>query len=185
MSKITWTPERRKLGDLIPWERNPRQIKRDQAKRLEDSFESFGQVETVAIGPGNELYNGHQRLAVLVEKYGPEFEIDARVSSRPLTEKEREKLTAYLHKGAVGGWDWDMLANNFEVDELLEWGFSEEDLSGLDYETTSLTEKKQDIRLREMLRVLVSVPLDKAIDARALVEKLAEIDGAEVVYGSN
>jgi len=29
----------------------------------------------------------------------------------------------YLHKGATGEFDFDMLANNFEIDDLLDWGF--------------------------------------------------------------
>ena len=95
--KITWTNERRRLSDLIPWPRNPRQIKSDQAKRLVQSFDEFGQVEPIAIGPGNEVYNGHQRLNVLAQKYGKDYEIEVRVSSRPLEEKEREKLTVFLH----------------------------------------------------------------------------------------
>lgn len=45
---ITWTNERRKLADLIPWEHNPRVIKQKQAERLVDSVETFGQVETLA-----------------------------------------------------------------------------------------------------------------------------------------
>lgn len=45
---ITWTNERRKLADLIPWEHNPRVIKNKQAERLVDSVETFGQVETLA-----------------------------------------------------------------------------------------------------------------------------------------
>ena len=45
---ITWTNERRKLADLIPWEHNPRTIKQKQAERLVDSVETFGQVETLA-----------------------------------------------------------------------------------------------------------------------------------------
>src|SRR5512146_2789900 len=91
--KITWTNETRKLGELIPWPRNPRQINKEQAKRLAQSFDQFGQVETIAIGPANEVYNGHQRLNVLMEQYGPDYAIEVRVSSRALTEKEREKLT--------------------------------------------------------------------------------------------
>jgi hypothetical protein len=50
---ITWANERRKLSDLIPWERNPRTIQDDQAERLVDSVGAFGQVETLAIGPAN------------------------------------------------------------------------------------------------------------------------------------
>ncbi len=53
------------------------------------------------------------------------------MSSRARTEKEREKLTVYLHKGAAGEWDFDILANEFEIDELLEWGFEPFEL-GLD-----------------------------------------------------
>lgn len=127
MGDITWTNEKRKLSELIPWPRNPRQIKTDQVRRLQDSLIEFGQVEPVCIGPNNELYNGHQRLKSWQAKYG-DIEIEVRVSSRPLTEKEREKLTVYLHKGAAGEWDMDVLANQFEIPDLMEWGFSEMEL---------------------------------------------------------
>ena len=122
MINITWTNEKRKLSQLVPWPRNPRQINKDQAKRLADSFDKFGQVETIAIGPDNEVYNGHQRLNVLAQSYGQDYEVEVRVSSRALTEKEREKLTVYLHKGAAGEWDFDTLSE-WDVPDLLEWGF--------------------------------------------------------------
>lgn len=127
-AKITWTNEKRKLSELKPWTRNPRQIDKASAERLADSFASFGQVETIAIGPDNELYNGHQRLNVLQDKHGKDFEVEVRVSSRALTEKEREKLTVYLHKGATGEFDFDTLANEFELDDLLDWGFDKGEL---------------------------------------------------------
>ena len=127
-SKITWSNQRRKLSELVPWERNPRQITDKQAERLVESFEQFGQVEIIAIGPENQIYNGHQRLKVLNEKYGADYEVDVRVASRALTEKEREKLTVYLHKGAAGDWDYDLLANEFELDDLLDWGFDKKEL---------------------------------------------------------
>ena len=126
--KITWANEKRKLSELVPWERNPRQISEKQAERLVDSFEQFGQVEIIAIGPENQIYNGHQRLKVLSQKYGSNYEVDVRVASRALTEKEREKLTVFLHKGAAGEWDFDVLANEFELDDLLDWGFDKKDL---------------------------------------------------------
>ena len=125
---ITWTNETRRLDELQPWPRNPRQINKDQARRLAQSFDEFGQVETIAIGPGNDIYNGHQRLSVLMDKHGGAYEVEVRVSSRPLSEKEREKLTVFLHKGAAGEWNFDTLANEFEVDELVEWGFSPSEL---------------------------------------------------------
>ena len=125
---ITWTTERRKIRDLIPWPRNPRQIKGEQVKRLQESVEEFGQFETIAVGPDNSVYNGHQRLKSWGAKFGPDYEVEVRVSSRQLSEKEREKLTILAHKGAAGEWDFDTLANEFEVSELLEWGFNELEL---------------------------------------------------------
>lgn len=130
MTTIAWTNERRKLSDLQPWPRNPRTINNAQAERLVESFGDFGQVETLAIGPDGEIYNGHQRLAVLAQENGLDHEVDVRVASRPLSEKEREKLTVYLHKGAAGEWNFDLLAD-FDMDDLLDWGFEAWEL-GLD-----------------------------------------------------
>lgn len=120
--RITWANEKRKLSDLAPWPRNPRQITKDQAKRLVESFDQFGQVETIAIGPDNGVYNGHQRLAVLSQQHGKDYEIEVRVASRALTEKEREKLTVFLHKGAAGEWDWDALSD-FDMGDLISGGW--------------------------------------------------------------
>lgn len=136
MSDLTWTNVRVRLGDLAPWPRNPRQIKGREAERLAESFDQFGQVETIAIGPFDAqgkapVYNGHQRLAVLLKAHGKGFEVDARQSSRPLTEKEREKLTVYLHRGAAGEWAWSDDWNGFDVDDLLNWGFEAAEL-GID-----------------------------------------------------
>ena len=70
MSDLTWTNETRPLSQLIPWPRNPRQIKTQEARRLQESFVEFGQPEVIAIGPGNEVYNGHQRLSSWAAKFG-------------------------------------------------------------------------------------------------------------------
>lgn len=133
---LTWESIRIPLSALAPWKRNPRSLSLTGGAYLRRSFEDFGQVDAIAVGPPDEhglhpLYNGHQRLAVLLAEHGPDYLIDARQSSRPLTEKEREKLTVLLHRGAVGDWDFDVLANEFELDELLEWGFTEKELTGL------------------------------------------------------
>jgi hypothetical protein len=111
-----------KLRALMPWPRNPRKINEAQSARLVNSFEEFGQVELLALGPNNEVYNGHQRLKVLSAKHGPDFEVEARVSSRVLTELEREKLTIYLHKGAAGEFDLEMLLKEFDPIKLDSWG---------------------------------------------------------------
>lgn len=119
---MEWTNETRTLGQLKPWQHNPRHIQEDKAELLKDSFDTFGQIETVAIGPSNGVYNGHQRLAVLLKDFGPDYEIAVRVGSRELTEQEKKQLTAYLHSGATGDWNIDEVANLFSFDELVDWG---------------------------------------------------------------
>ena len=44
-----------------------------------------------------------------------------------LTDKEVEELNIRLNKN-TGNWDFDALANRFEVPDLLEWGFDEREL---------------------------------------------------------
>jgi len=142
--RMEWSNVTRKLSELKPWERNPRLIKEDQAKRLEESYDSFGQVETIAIGPDSEVYNGHQRLSVLMAKHGGEYEVACRQSDQALTEKQREKLTAYLHRGTTGDWNWDMLANEWDLDDLLEWGFDESELIGWEKDTPEAPEEEEE-----------------------------------------
>lgn len=125
MSKITWKSETRRLGDLIDWERNPRQSTEKQVEYIQDSLRRFGQVHALAISPNNEIYDGHQRksAAELMDDYGPDAIIDVRVASRELSLEERKQLIIYLHEGAIGEWDFDGLANLYDIDELKDWGF--------------------------------------------------------------
>lgn len=128
---ITWVNEQRRLGELIPWARNPRQIDTEQAQRLTESVEEFGQVETIAVDKNNSVYNGHQRLKTLLAQHGPDYVVDVRVASRPLSEKEREKLTVYLHHSAAGAWDLGELAT-WDHADLAAWGFDVDLLPALD-----------------------------------------------------
>lgn len=132
---LTWENETRKLKDLIPWQSNPRQIDEAQAQRLGESLDTFGQIHPIAIGPDDSIYDGHQRQLVwsALEKYGSDYEVDVRVSSRALTEKERQKLVVYLHRGAVGEWDWDLLGE-WEEGDLLGWGFEAWEIGALEQE---------------------------------------------------
>ena len=185
MTKITWTNETRKLSELKPWVRNPRQINKEQTKRLQESFEQFGQVETIAIGPDNEVYNGHQRLSVLMQKYGRGYEVEVRVSSRSLDEKEREKLTVFLHKGAAGEWDFEALSE-WDTADLLQWGFSENELQ-LNWfgENNEEIEQKETLRPKTYMRILISIPIDQSIEIKETFDVLSNIPGIEIDYGAN
>jgi len=138
-NRLTWTNSTRKLSELVPWERNPRQISEADAGRLAESLDQFGQIHAIAIGPDNEVYDGHQRRNVWAacDRYGSEYEVDVRVASRPLTEAEREKLVVYLHSGATGSWDWDQLSG-WEPAALKDWGLDEGQLRGWNDDAANL-----------------------------------------------
>ena len=130
MTDITWTNDTRKLSDLVPWEHNPKRMSKKQADGLRLSLQKFGYAIPVLISPvDNELYDGNtrDRIMLAMEEYGPDAILDVRVSSRPLTDDERRELVVRLKQNQAG-WDFDMLPNLYEQDELLEWGFTEEEL---------------------------------------------------------
>lgn len=121
---IKWTNEKRRVGDLIPWAKNPRVITKDQQKQLEKSLQKFGIVVTPAINLDNTIIGGHQRANVLalMEEYGEDAEIDVRVPSRMLDPREVEELNIRLNKNTAT-FDFSALQTEFALPDLEEWGF--------------------------------------------------------------
>ena len=134
---ISWTPCTVKLSDLRPWADNPRMSTKKQAQRLLDSWTRFGQVQAIAIGPDNEVYDGHQRLSALLTVHGNGYTVDARRCSRALSDEERRALVVTLHAGAVGSWDWDSLSG-WDAGELQQWGFDGDTLTNWQKDVTAL-----------------------------------------------
>lgn len=132
MTDITWTNDTRKLSALLPWEHNPKRMTKKQAEGLRLSIERFGFAVPFLISPNNDIYDGHQRQTLMnaIKQYGPNAVVDVRVSSRLLTEDERRELVVRLKQNQAG-WDFDMLANEWDQDRLIEWGMDFLD-SGID-----------------------------------------------------
>lgn len=128
MEKIVWSTQTRKLKDLVPASYNPRKLSEKAYKDLRTSLEKFNLADLPSVNINNTVISGHQRLRVLTDMYGLEHEIEVRVPNRQLTEEEEKELNIRSNKN-TGEWDWDTLANNFDADELLNWGFEEHELS--------------------------------------------------------
>jgi DNA modification methylase len=115
------------ISDLIFAEYNPRELTKDQHQDLKDSITRFGLVDPLIVNIHKErkniLVGGHQRLKIAKE-LGYKSVSCVEVELTP--EKERE-LNIRLNKN-TGQWDWDALANHFDVGELTEWGFTNDDL---------------------------------------------------------
>lgn len=123
--KITWHLEKRKIRDLVPYFKNPRQLTKDQEAHLRLSLDKFGIIDRPCVNLNGTIIGGHQRLSILKKEEAGEIEVW--VPNRLLDNAEVEELNIRLNKN-TGDWDWDILANEFEISELLEWGFTEKEL---------------------------------------------------------
>lgn len=128
MKNIQWTTEKRYLKDLVPTSYNPRIISPSQYEGLKKSLNELGLAEIPAINlDTNQILAGHMRIKVLIDLHGKEYEIDVRVPDRILTKAECDRYLITSNKSG-GEFNYDTLANFFEVDDLIEWGFSQEEL---------------------------------------------------------
>lgn len=128
MEKIIWTTQRRKISDLIPNPRNPRQMSEEQVNHLKQSLLKFDLVEIPAIDTDNMILAGHQRLKIMAMLGRGEEEIDVRVPNRKLTEDEAKEYNIRSNLN-TGSFDNDILANDYEESQLKEYGFTDEQVN--------------------------------------------------------
>jgi hypothetical protein len=116
--------EYRKLKDIKLLDRNPRTIRDDDFKKLVQSIEAnpdyfearplilSDRTGELVIIAGNQRYRAAKELKL---KEVPTFLI------KDLTE-EREKEIIIRDNVSNGQWDFDLLANEWDVDQLEDWG---------------------------------------------------------------
>jgi len=120
MEALNWIEQKAKLSDLKPYERNPRRISKDAYAHLKKSIEQDGYHGRMLCTPDLKVLGGHQRLRVLKDLGYKE--VNVLIPSRELTTDEYRRILIRDNLQA-GEWDMDMLGNDFEVEELLDWGF--------------------------------------------------------------
>jgi DNA modification methylase len=134
MSKPNWTPVQIRLGDLIPWGDNPKYSTKEDAKRLLETEQEFGQPIPFCVSPYLEgstvnCYDGHQRDSAWRTAYGDDFVVWAMQSDRHLTEAERKRFVLRMHNAhgqwssdTLSGWDADVLKSGwFDSNTLKGW----------------------------------------------------------------
>lgn len=103
---------------------NPRNITEKQFEDLKTSIEKFGFIQPVIVNSNPERLNtivgGHQRVRV-AKKMGYK---EVPIVYKSLSLEEEKELNIRLNKN-VGNWDWEKLGNEFDMEDLLSWGFSE------------------------------------------------------------
>ena len=143
-TKLSWRTEQRRVKDLLPFKQNPRKMSPKQIVDLTKSLKKFNLVEIPAIDTDDKIIAGHQRIAVMQLLGRGEEMIDVRVPSRPLTESEYKEYL--LTSNAVhGSWDYEMLAEYFDIDTLIESGLDDQDISRAFADTLEVDDDEFDV----------------------------------------
>jgi len=138
---ITWQLQPRKIKDLKKHPKNPRKLTREQYDHLKNSLDKFGYIDKIVINVDGTIIGGHQRYEILKrEKTSNISSIECWVPDRLLDYNEVEELLIRLNRNH-GEFDYDLLANEFEVPELLDWGFHVDELQLRETEDIQSDEK--------------------------------------------
>ena len=117
-----------KISDLKPAPYNPRKLSEKQKSEIYDSLTEFGFVDPVIVnrykGRENFIIGGHQRVKVWGEMGNDEVP----VFYVSLPEEKERRLNLRLNKN-TGSWDYEILLEEFETEELIEIGFEEDELT--------------------------------------------------------
>lgn len=165
--------EYRKLKDLKLLDRNPRTIKDDDFKKLVQSIEAnpdyfearplilSDRTGDLVIIAGNQRYKAAKELKL---KEVPTFLI------KDLTE-EREKEIIIRDNVSNGQWDWDILANEWNIEKLNDWGldlpvWSEQDTEIINEPATFDNNKDEEITAIIKLKERFVVPPFTILDSR-------------------
>lgn len=110
--------EKKQIVDLIPAPYNPRQSTAKQEKHLKESLMKFGLVEPIIFNKQTGyIVGGHFRVREL-KKLGIK---DVECVIVDLNEADEKELNIRLNAN-TGSWDWDTLANDWDVVDLEAWG---------------------------------------------------------------
>jgi DNA modification methylase len=109
------------ISQIKPNPNNPRIIKDNKFKQLVKSIQDFPQMlelRPIVIDENNIVLGGNMRLKACQEAGLTDVPV---VLAKDLTEEQKKEFIVKDNVG-YGEWDWDDLANNWDVEQLTEWG---------------------------------------------------------------
>ena len=190
--KLFWHTEKRKVKELIYFDKNPRVLSSFQKEKLKESLEKFNLVEIPVIDADNKLLAGHQRVKILLLLGRSDEEIDVRVPNRKLTKEEFEEynLRSNIQNGE---WNFEVL-KNIDIETLMDVGFSDTELSkiwdfSLEAEDDEFNEIKELEKIKEPKTKLGDVikmgnhllVCGSSTDPK-VIEKLSKVKVVNMIY---
>ena len=132
-----------KITEVIANPNNPRLIKDDKFKKLVKSIQEFPDmlnVRPIVVNKDMVVLGGNMRLKAIKEAGIKEINVDI-VDSNEQQQKE------FIVKDNVGygEWDWNDLANNWDSEELTDWG-----LDIPNFNTEEFADKNKELSLDDV-----------------------------------
>lgn len=125
-----------KIADIKPNPNNPRFIRDEKFEQLKASINDFPKMmalRPIVIDSDGVVLGGNMRLRALQELGFNEIPDEWVRRADELTEEEKRRFIITDNVG-YGQWDWDILANEWEADELAAWGLEVPDQWGEELE---------------------------------------------------
>ena len=113
-----------KLKDIKPNPNNPRVLRDEKFQKLKQSITEFPKMlslRPMVIDENNVVLGGNMRLRALQELGFTDIDEAWVKRSSDLTEDEKKRFII-ADNVAFGEWDWDKLANDWDVVDLEAWG---------------------------------------------------------------
>lgn len=133
-----------KISDIKPNPNNPRIIKDDKFKKLVESIKSFPEmldIRPIVVNKDMIILWGNMRFLACKEAWLKEIPVIV----AHLTEKQENE---FIIKDNVSGWewDWDILANEWDKEELEEWWLD------VQFETVEPEAEEDDFEVDEWIK---------------------------------
>jgi ParB-like chromosome segregation protein Spo0J len=120
-----------KITEVISNPNNPRLIKDDKFRKLVKSIQDFPDmlnVRPIVVNKDMVVLGGNMRLKAIKEAGIKEINVD-------IVDWNEQQQKEFIVKDNVGygEWDWDDLANNWDAEELTDWGLDIPNFDNGDY----------------------------------------------------
>jgi ParB-like chromosome segregation protein Spo0J len=109
------------IGDIRENPNNPRLIKDDKFKKLVQSIKDFPQmlaIRPIVVNADMTVLGGNMRLKACKEAGLEKVPV---IMANDLTEEQQKEFIIKDNVG-FGEWDWDIIANEWDAEQLTDWG---------------------------------------------------------------
>lgn len=123
-----------KINDVKMNPNNPRLIKDERFKKLVKSIQDFPEmlnIRPIVVNDDMVVLGGNMRLKACKEAGLREIPV---IKAINLDENKQKQFIIKDNIG-FGEWDWEMLANEWNSEELSEWGLNVADMKDVDIDS--------------------------------------------------